>query len=111
MTMTKYTLVVSEMDSSRGLSAEVRSEDGTIRTGRALDYADFGVEAIRNGDGPGPVREDFAADATRLDVQVRREEGLGEDVGAFTFSVVGDDETVATVRVTDSDWRLAAVAE
>lgn len=111
MAMETYRFEVGEMDSAKGISADVYDEDGTIEATETVAYEEFGIEAVREDGHPDARTEEFTVDAMRVDVEVVREEGTDEAMGYFEFAVLADGDRAARVRVADTDWRLASVGD
>ncbi|ODR81737.1 hypothetical protein BG842_15955 [Haladaptatus sp. W1] len=102
MSRTTYTLVVREGAGNEGIIGEVRA-DGTIEESTRLSYGDFGLTAIRDDWLPNERRTEVEADVRTVRLQTERN---GE---GFSFRVLGDGETIAEQRISDDEWRVAAV--
>ncbi len=102
MSLTTYTLVVRENESSEGIVAEVRS-DGTIDEATRVPYTEHGLTALRDDWAPEERDTEFTADVRTIRLQTER-----NDEG-FLFRVLGDGETMAEQRVTDDEWNVASI--
>jgi hypothetical protein len=100
MTMDTYELVVREMSTHHGIDVDILDEDGLVEETTQVTYADFDLAAERDDGAPLHIEEEFTADARALNLQLHHYNGT------FDFHAVADDETVATVTVTDTDWDL-----
>lgn len=105
MTMETYRLTVEEDDSHTGLDIEVRDSDGMIAESTRLDYENYDEEALREDYDPGTWKEEVTADVDRLDVEV---ESDGRD---FTIELLGDDETLTTIHLSQHDLAIGAIGE
>ncbi|MDG5820962.1 hypothetical protein [Natronococcus sp. A-GB7] len=94
MSLETYRLEVRESDA--GLDADVYDSEGLIEESTHLSYDDFDVEAP-DRDEAVSRSEEITADVTELDVQIQR------DGAGFTFELLGDRETLTTVRVDDEE--------
>lgn len=100
MTMDTYELVVREMSTHDGIDVDILDEDGLVEETTQVTYEDFDLAAKRDNGTPQPIEEEFTVDARALNLQ------LHHNNGTFDFHAVADDETVASVTVTDADWDL-----
>ncbi|ADJ16045.1 hypothetical protein [Halalkalicoccus jeotgali] len=100
MALKTYTLHVEESETEDGLDVDVYDADGTIEASTWIGYEDYGVTS-RGGD-PEPTETTFSADVLTLDLQVERDEA------AFLIRVLGDAEILASKRLVDEAWGLAA---
>ncbi|KPN30805.1 hypothetical protein SY89_01545 [Halolamina pelagica] len=100
--MATYTLVVRETSSHDGVDADILDEDGFIETTTQFRYGDYGVATDREDGRPDRIEEEFTADASRIDIQLERNDE------AFAFRAIVDDEEAARVEVADDDWGLEA---
>lgn len=105
MSMETYTLVVREMDTSDGIDADVRDEDGLVAASTRVTYADYDLEVDREDDGPAAIEEAFTADVLSLSLQFQR------DDRGFEFRVIGDDRELARATVDDAAWELRPLEE
>lgn len=105
MPMQTYTLRVAENASHEGISTEVLDEDGMVVETTQLSYGDYGMAAVRDGDGPDPIETEVTADVTSTDLQFSRQDD------EFEFRFLGDREVLASERVDDEDWGLVFVEE
>ncbi|ELY55169.1 hypothetical protein [Natronococcus jeotgali] len=94
MSLETYRLEVRESDA--GLDADLYDGEDMIAESTHVAYEDFDVEAPRRDEGISQS-EEVTADVTETDVQVQR------DGGGFTFELLGDRETLATIRVDDEE--------
>ncbi|NKE35023.1 hypothetical protein GWG54_04165 [Natronococcus sp. JC468] len=94
MSLETYRLEVRESDA--GLDADLYDGEEMIAESTHVAYEDFDVEAPQRDEGISQI-EEVTADVTETDVQVQR------DDGGFTFELLGDRETLATIRVDDEE--------
>jgi hypothetical protein len=94
MSLETYRLEVRESDT--GLDADVYDSEEMIEESTHVSYDDFDVEAP-DRDEDVSRSEEVTADVTELDVQVQR------DGAGFAFELLGDRETLTTVRVDDEE--------
>lgn len=94
MSLETYRLEVRESDA--GLDADLYDGEEMIAESTHVAYEDFDVEAPQRDEGISQS-EEVTADVTETDVQVQRDEG------GFTFELLGDRETLATIRVDDEE--------
>ncbi|WP_266078167.1 hypothetical protein [Haladaptatus caseinilyticus] len=102
MSLTTYTLIVRENESTDEIVAEVRS-DGTIENSTRLSYTDYGLTAVRDGWVPDERRDEVTADVMTTRLQTER---VGD---GFLFRLLGDGETLTEQRVTDDEWNVVTV--
>lgn len=100
MTMDTYELVAREMSTQEGIDVDILDEDGLVEETTQVTYEDFDLAAERDDGTPQPIAEEFTVDARVLTLQ------LHHNNGTFDFHAVADNETVATVTVTDTAWDL-----
>ncbi|MFC4359981.1 hypothetical protein ACFO0N_18695 [Halobium salinum] len=106
MSMETYTLRVAENEAHEGLAADVLDESGSIVETTRLSYDDYGLARKGSGEsGPDPVECEVTADVIDTALQFERLDD------GFEFRFLGDREEVASVRVSDAEWGLVAVAE
>lgn len=92
MSLETYRLEVRDTDV--GLDADVYNSEEMIEESTHISYEDFEVESPQREDGVSQS-EEVTADVTDVDLQVQRDET------AFTFELLGDRETLATIRIDD----------
>jgi hypothetical protein len=95
-----YVLVVRETSSHDGIDADIVDEDGLVETTTQIAYAEHDVSVAREEDGPERIETTFTTDAGALDLRSRRADGR------FEFQALADDETAASITVTDREWNL-----
>lgn len=100
MAMETYTLRIEDDDEREGITADVYDYDGLIEESTWIEYEEFGLRATRKGPSPEAREREFNVDTMTLNLQVERD---GE---AFSIRVLGDEETLASERITDEDWGL-----
>lgn len=101
MTLEQYTLEIAEDESHEGITADVYGETGVVEESTRVTYTDYGLRAVRDDWSPSRRRQSVTMDVTRVNLQYERD---GE---AFEFRLLGDDDVVATERVTDEEWKVA----
>ncbi|MFU8869395.1 hypothetical protein [Natronococcus sp.] len=94
MSLETYRLEVRESDA--GLDADVYDSDEMIEESTHVSYDDFDAEAP-DRDGDVSRSEEVTADVMELDLQVQR------DGAGFAFELLGDRETLTTIRVGDDE--------
>ncbi|AGB39089.1 hypothetical protein [Natronococcus occultus] len=94
MALETYRLEVQ--GSETGLDADVYDDEEMIEESTHVSYEDFDAAATE-GAAEVSKNEAVTADVTDVDIQVQR------DGTAFTFELLGDRETLATIRVDDEE--------
>lgn len=102
MAMETYTFRIEEAENGEGITADVYDYDGMIQQSTWIDYEEYGLASDREGSSPEPRKQELNVDTLTMNLQVERD---GE---AFSIHVLGDDETLATERITDEEWGLIA---
>jgi hypothetical protein len=100
MPLRTYRLVVSETDTSEGITADVYNEDGTLEETTRIPYEDYGLVPERGSGDPDEREQTFDADVLTMQLRTARSDGVTE------IAVLGDGDRLCAERITDEEWGL-----